>query len=566
LNNKTLKENSYLLLIIFTPLAFTYFINAEKKATFSTLFIIFFLLIHNKYFKNNKNILTSNISSSKRYFFSYLILLIFTFTTQNVYLNFETIEWDIASYLVASQEIDRGFIPNETQWESKGPLFFYLYNFFKTISLNNLIFFRLLNDFILFVISIFLFKTLVIRTSENKIKSLGGALLFIGLMSQPWAVSEYSELYSLFFISLSYFIFNKFRGNKKMEIVIGLLISFSTLINQGTLLFLLPYFIYIYFQSNAVGRLIKFRTILISFVIPHLFSLAVYIFNGIFDIYIATYVLIPLGYIGETFSNFYELKVFSRSIFEFNQYLYFSLISILTLASLNALSNIKTQSQKMLLNLDYWFIFISISFYFIGSHNYYHHLIFLMYFICFLTVQLTTDRQIYYVCLLIFISSMSLITNSYSQSFENLMNIDQVYENYPLRELSAEIDSYFEEDYTVLALNYVLVLHYLDKPNYSYIVHPSNHFEKFITDVLIDLERIDSDHISSMLNSEPDVIICNNKMIIRGEPTKIDTYNCAVDDYNGNYIKLETSKYEMNPNLLYYKDPYRQISVFILNK
>ena len=158
------------------------------------------------------------------------------------------------------------------------------------------------------------------------------------------------------------------------------------------------------------------------------------------------------------------------------------------------------------------------------------------------------------------------MNSSYIQSFNNLKNIDQVYENYPIRQLSAEIDSYFEEDYTVLALNYVLVLHYLDKPNYSYIVHPSNHFEEFIIDVLIDLERINSNHISSMLNSEPDVIICNNKMIIRGEPTKIDTYNCAVDDYNGNYSKLETSEYEMNPNLLYYKDPYRQISVFILNK
>lgn len=560
------KEISYLILIIFIPIIFTYFINTEKKATVSSLLIVIILLIHYQYFLKEKSLGIKNKFDKKKYTFSYLILFVFTLITQNVYLNFETIEWDIASYLVASQEISRGFLPNETQWESKGPLFLYLYNLFRILSLKNIIYFRLLNDLILFVVSIFLFKTLLIKTSENKYKSLGGSLLFLILMSQPWAVSEYSELYSLFFISLSYLLFVHHKNYKNIEILTGFLLSLSTLINQGTFLFLFPYLILILLQKDSLNQFIKFRNIISSFLAPHLFVIFVYFLNGIFDIYLATYLLIPLGYIGESFSSFYELKVFSRSIFEFNEALYFSLISILTMVFINIFSNIKNSLKNLFKNLDNLFIFVSISFYFIGSHNYYHHLIFLMYFITLLIIELKTERQIYYVFLLIFISSVTVINSSFKQSIENLMNIDEVYEGYPLRELSTEIDSYFDHDYTVLALNNVLVLHYLDKPNYSYIVHPSNHFEEFIVDVLIDLEKIDSNHISTMLNSEPDVIICNNKMIIRGEPTKIDTYNCAVDDYNGNYLKLETSKYESNPNLLYYKDPYRQISVFILKK
>ena len=82
--------------------------------------------------------------------FLLLILLVLTFITQNYYLNYETIDWDISSYLVASSEVGRGYIPNETQWESKGPLFLYLYYFFSKIVNNNYILFKFLNDIILF--------------------------------------------------------------------------------------------------------------------------------------------------------------------------------------------------------------------------------------------------------------------------------------------------------------------------------------------------------------------------------------------------------------------------------
>ena len=66
-----------------------------------------------------------------------------------------------------------------------------------------------------------------------------------------------------------------------------------------------------------------------------------------------------------------------------------------------------------------------------------------------------------------------------------------------------------------------------------------------------------------MLDSEPDVIICNPMMIIRGVATKIDDYNCAVDDYNKKYLKIDTEKYRMDQNLNYYYDPYKQINVYI---
>ena len=52
-------------------------------------------------------------------------------------------------------------------------------------------------------------------------------------------------------------------------------------------------------------------------------------------------------------------------------------------------------------------------------------------------------------------------------------------------------------------------------------------------------------------------------MIIRGTPVKNTLYNCEVSDYRKNYFKLDTSKYVENPNLNFYRDPYKELKVFI---
>ena len=91
-----------------------------------------------------------------------------------------------------------------------------------------------------------------------------------------------------------------------------------------------------------------------------------------------------------------------------------------------------------------------------------------------------------------------------------------------------------------------------------------NHFADFITDVLIDLNKIPQDNVNKLISEEPDVIICNTTMIINGVETRIDNdYNCEITEYNDNYFKLDTSKYLYNENLFYFKDPTRKINVFI---
>ena len=108
-----------------------------------------------------------------------------------------------------------------------------------------------------------------------------------------------------------------------------------------------------------------------------------------------------------------------------------------------------------------------------------------------------------------------------------------------------------------------MLLYYLDKPNYSYIVHPSNHYDNAVTETLTQIGKLVPNHISIMIEEEPKVIICNPRQIINGNPQRIDDYNCAISDYKFNYEFIDTEIYRTSFNLEYYKNPYQTINLYI---
>ena len=113
---------------------------------------------------------------------------------------------NIPSYLVASQNVGINELPFETQWESKGPVFMYLYNLISYFSGENLVLFKLINDLILFVIILFFFFTLLINNEDSNYSFIG-ALLFSSILSYVWYHSEFSEIYCLIFISFHFTLF-----------------------------------------------------------------------------------------------------------------------------------------------------------------------------------------------------------------------------------------------------------------------------------------------------------------------------------------------------------------------
>ncbi len=535
-----------------------FYYNNQKEATYLSIVLIISILVsYNYLFKNN-----FHFDLKLNHLSIILGLTFFAILSQNIYLNFETIDWDIASYLVASQDIANGNVPNQYQWESKGPVLFYFYYLLMLFAGKNFLIFKLLNDLILIVITIFLYLTIYELSNKNKLKSIFSSLLFLVLMSQSWAVGEFSEIYSLFFISCASYLMVAKISDRYKYIYIGTLLALSTLVNQGTILFALPILHYIFLDTrgkNLKNGLIKFITPGIIF---HLLFLLYYSYHSILDVYITTYIQIPLGYIQSNYANLYELKVFFRSFYESYHPIYFALLSILIFL----ITQLFTLFNRLSNYINDWiitFLITSVIFYYVGSHNYYHHLIFFLFAISLSVIKIPNSQSLL-IYSFISIASVLLIIQDGNQAVYNLKNTESLFEDYPLRKLSQEIDMQFQNDYTVLALDHTLILYYLDKPNYTYIIHPSNHAEDYIVKTLASLGKINENYLEEiLLYQDPDVILCSARMIVKGNPTKNTLFNCAVDDYRKEYIKLDTTKYEQNLNLSYYVDPYREINVYI---
>ena len=372
------KNNVLIFVIIFFPYLIAKILNHEKLVYIVSTFLLFLLfllfrkngLVTDRYIKFFKNLETINI------YFLYLGLLIFTIITQNVYLDYETISWDIPSYLVASLPIGDGYLPYETQWESKGPVLMYIYYFLISISGKSYIIFRLVNDFILFMISIFLFKSVYKISNKNKVTSSMSSVLFLSLFSDPQYVSEYSELYILLFLSIATYLYIRDEFSYRNLFLIPLLISITSLINQVAVLFILPYFIIIY-KNNLLNKhsITRFS---FGLFLPQLIILSIYILNNEYGVLIANYFLIPLGYTtsGDV-NSFNELRIWLREYFYINKFLYFSIFTLLSLEIFRLTKSFKYDNFSNIVHLNF---IISIIIYLLGNHGYTHHLMYFIYF------------------------------------------------------------------------------------------------------------------------------------------------------------------------------------------
>lgn len=526
------------------------FIFIEKKATLMALFLLALFILYNLSHSKNFNLINKKINYKNFYVFLYLLTI--SLLTQNYLLNFEIIDWDIPSYIVASNSVINGYLPFEIQWESKGPVFFYIYGILISFVNGNFLYFKIINDVVLSIIAFILFIS--VKTKNKNYIPIISSTFFILVFSQPWSLSGYSELYCLLFISISYFADTK--NFSKKYLLIGLLLSLSTLINQGTILFAIPFVAKYLFERN----LSKFFQFFLGSIVPYMVFTALFIYNDLLDVFLTTYLTIPIEYTSANYSNFYELRVFLRKYFEFNSYIYYLLISVL----ITSFYTVITSKVNKYSNIwfDSLFIFISLIFYFVGGHNYYHHLFFLLFFTSLFIQNFTKDFGIDLITIFLILSVSTSIFTLGRKSIDYLTNVNYVYNNYPIKKLAKEVDSFFESDYEVLALEYNLILHYLDKNNSSYIVHHTNFLEPYIMSALEDIGYIEKDYINFLLEKKPEVVICSEWMIVRGDPVKNPIVNCSNDIFDKSYVELDTEKY-FTDNLNYYFDPYKKIKVFI---
>ena len=346
-----------------------------------------------------------------------------------------------------------------------------------------------------------------------------------------------------------------------------MLLSLSTLINQATFIFYLSFFVLIILKKKRLLKIPEIASLFLGLLVPHLFFVILYSISGFLNVYVSNYLTIPLSYVGSDRFKFNELFVWLKRYFEYNEFLFFAIIFFIATFLMKVFkSKSNLLKEKDLIN-TFLYLIPAFLIYVIAGHSYEHHLFYFIYFSALLTELFIKDKQVNIANFLIVLCSLQIFMSSFTISFNNLTNLEKLYAEYPLFQVSKEIDLKFEnKNYTVLAFDHVLILHYLQKQNVSYLVHPLNNFEEYIVDELINLDLLktnESSHFSYYIETEPDVIICNPQAIIDGNPVKFEDYNCEITDYKKNYYRLDTKSYEENRLREYFFDPYKEIRVYI---
>ena len=581
IKNQRLNLNLFVLISVGFLVVLSNLLNYEKKLTvISILFILLlFFILRKEVALSQKKIenIEFILEKRKKLFLTCTFLLLVIL--QNYYLNFETITWDISSYLVSSQELEKRLLPFSTQWESKGPLNSIIYFLFSYTSNKNYVIFKIINDILIYLIG-FNFFSYLQKTKKKKFLNYFSLIFLIILFSSEWYVSEFTEFYCLFLISIAQLLYIKNKYLFFKYFLIGFIYSLASLINQGSMIIFAGFIFYLLINKSLKKHLKQYLYLAIGFLFPYLVTLLIYLNSGFLEVLIANYIFIPLGYTGSNASSIYELRVFLREFYDYNIFIYFTIVSIFIALIVEIFNDFKIKIVHIFKDLDYSLLIFSILYYFIAGHNYYHHLIYALYFFCIVITKLslTSSKQ-----LIAIMVTLSILSNLYfysNNSFKNLSNLSETYNSYPLKELSTEIESYFEtDDFNILALDYVLILYYLDKPSYSYIIHPTNHYQEYITKPLQQIGLIEKNEIQKLFNNNPDVIICNSRAIDNGgQVINVDPLlfgqkieegqvnSCSLGYLGENYFLLDTTKYKNNPNLSYYKDPYKDMNVFIIKR
>ena len=438
-----------------------------------------------------------------------LIIFIFTLLSQNNFLQYEILDHDTSTLLLISQEFFDGFLPYERQWDDKQPLFYFLSYIILLITNKNFLLFKVVFDIFTFVNASVIYFFVYKKLRKSFSVSIISSLLYLLISSQPWANSEYSETMSLTFLSIGFYLsFGK--RNKYIFYLIGFFFSLSTLVNIGSAIFIIGFLftLYLNFKQNYKEAFFKF---FIGFSIPHLLTIMIYFINGLLKVYLTTILKIPISYTTTDSYFFYDFRVFIESIFKTNIFLCI-LFLIPLLNMLNVFFKLAVNRFRDSLSLSIsLFIFCSILFFYLANKGFYHHLIYLIFFVSIaLSIVLSNNLKV-----IVYLSFFAVLFNHFpnyaTNSYSNLSEYNQIYEGYPLRNLSEQLMKEINNrDLSILALDNLLFLFYLDQNNDIYIVHPTNHNEYFIIDNLISENIINPNYIEQSFENNIDLIICSS--------------------------------------------------------
>ena len=446
----------------------------------------------------------------------HLILLFIHLISTSIYLNVEIVNNDMSTFLIAGQDILRGNLPYENQFEIKGPVLYIMYAIFVWIASENILIIKYIISFLVYLISYILFDTILDQTKNLKLSFLASLIFLLLMSSKGLGQSGYSELIALIFLSLGFKYFLKNEYNSQI-ILSGFLFGLSTLTSFGTIIFV-PIITFFYFLDKSLNSL---KVFLSGFFFPHIVFLLIYISKSKFYLYKFALFDLPIQYTTESYIQ-HNLHHYILMVTEEVKHLDILLMVTMLVVIYSILNNYKF---LMLIFASYFIFFIS------GSGAV-HHLIFLVYLFClsFMNIKYNLLENILLIPLIIvtLIFAFSFSGNAIS----NYLNDGKFYENYPIRNLADELKNQTEDkNYTILAYENHLVLYYLNKPNLSYVIHPSLAVDKIANDSLKNYLNIDTS-FKSLLDTKPKYIFCDKNLV----SCNFDNYKEMIFSFNDDQI------------------------------
>ena len=458
------------------------------------------------------------------YFGIFIQVIAIQFSTHH----YETLDWDINAFLVTSLEFGRGNLPYEFQYENKPPLLFFIFYIFSVVSQKSLLLIKIINDLIIFLLSISLIR--LYSSNKYSLWNVIPGIAFIALSSNVWFHPNYSEYLLLIFVVASNYIYQKSQSNFKY-ISIGMCLALSTLVNLGAIFFLLSYVIIIYIKEQRVK--IQLRNLFFGFSFVHLITGLTYFMFGVFKEYLMSFVIIPYSYRSSDTSFWSAARVFIQALAEFNLFLYGLLIILISITLFKAVLLIKNLNSN---NYDVEIILhvsASILFFGIAGKGYYHHLIPFIYFIpaCLHFINRTISKGL--IIFFLVFSFIGVNEKFLNQSINNIKNIENLEENYPTKNTYNQIKNQIDDSDVVFSTENILLLYYLDSQNSSYIVHPALYNYSEITSVLERSNKIVKDEVEANLQIFPQVV----------EGTNFDESSIDMDVYQK--ITLRNVNFEL---------------------
>ena len=198
----------------------------------------------------------------------------------------------------------------------------------------------------------------------------------------------------------------------------GLLFGTATLINTGTLLFVFG-FLYIILNSKfQTPKKILYFFLGVSCI--HILTYGVYFINNLGDIYLLTLIDVPLAYTGTGSFFFYDIRVFLESVYNTNIILGI-LFFLLTFQNLRKIFDFKLlKANKSFVASNLVFLFLSVVFIYLAAKGYYHHFIYLIFFVSLSVFTVDTNFLRYSTYILLFLLSATYTPTILKNSYINL--------------------------------------------------------------------------------------------------------------------------------------------------